>query len=76
MTSAEHHRKWRQEFESQPRIWFTIDSDGVPMNFYESEEAALVEVRWVKARRNFGMVSVSSSPIHSLKLSEDRWRTT
>lgn len=67
--------QWQQDFDAQPRIWFTLDSDGNPMNFYDSREAAMVEMEWCKSRRGaFSRVSVGSSPIHNLDLSKRRWR--
>lgn len=66
--------EWKKEMDEQPRIWFTLDRDNNPVNFYESKDAALVELRWMKSRQHMGRVSIGSAPIHSLDLSQRRWR--
>lgn len=76
----ERIREWKQEFERQPHIWWTeakfVDSEGIKCeptgNFYESKEAAMVEVEWKKRRGE--RIFVRHSPIHSMSLSSDRWR--
>lgn len=65
-------QQWRKELEAQPTIWYTADQDGNPLSFYESKEAALLEVRWWEARGKRGF-DVRCEHIHSLKLSKERW---
>jgi len=66
---------WQNKFRSQPEIFYTSykfegqwEDSG---NFYDSKEAAEIEVEWATARGD--KCRVMSSPIHTLKLSTERW---
>lgn len=65
--------QWQQDFNDQPHIWFTMDSEQNPCNFYDTKEAAMLELEWMKKRPHMGRVSVGSSPVHNLDLSRRRW---
>ena len=68
--------EWQKEFFSGPRVWATwYTEDGIQelSNLYESEEAAQLEVEFCK-RTSRRYPSISYVNIHSLKLSEERWR--
>ena len=64
---------WQTEFNQQPEIYFTWDykHDEPTGNYYDSEEAAQIEVNWAKNKGTH--LQIFSTHIHSLKLSKDRW---
>ena len=65
--------EWQREFIAQPRIWFTEDGDGQVLHFYESKEAAQLEVDFAERHYSKQKLYISSTGIHSLKLSKERW---
>ena len=65
--------KWQQDFAGQSKIYWVTGSTGYPTgNFYDSEEAARLEVDWIK-RVDKRTAVISSSCIHDLDLAKRRW---
>jgi len=78
---SEHNRitdlmSWQKDFRAAPVIYYTtVRFDGQEEdtgNFYDSKEAAEVEVEWGK--KHGKRVSVRCANIHSLELSQRRWK--
>lgn len=64
--------EWQRRFFAQPKVWMTVDSEGTPVNIYDSEEAANVEMEWRRQHKERGYRVVYQF-VHSLELSKDRW---
>ena len=65
--------EWQRQLNAQPVVFFVEDPDGIPTNFYESEEAAAVELTWQRARKGSNY-KLRRQPVHSLSLSAARWQ--
>lgn len=66
--------RWQREFNSAPKVYVTMNADGDISNLYESREAAQLEVNWRRNRGRLLRVRVEAMPIHTLKLSRERWQ--
>lgn len=69
--------KWQQDFYNQPKIywveeWSRDEMDYLPTgNYYDSEENAMREVRWIKNRGK--KARIQYAPIHNTQLTIGRW---
>ena len=66
---------WQRRFYARPPVWATYH-DGAPLNFYDSEEAAKIEVSWHMARhpnRPRSWPRVVRVHLHDLALAQERW---
>lgn len=68
--------KWQEEFKRRPAVFWTECLGEMTGNFYESREAAQVEVDYFAARKDkytYPKMTIRSAHVHSLELSEERW---
>lgn len=62
--------KWQAELSDQPKVYWTrwVSGSEPTGNFYQTKEAAQLEVAHSREK-----MVVMASPMHSLKLSQERW---
>lgn len=70
--NPDKHIKWQEEFYNGPKVWIVIHPDGSVTNYYESKEAAELEVAWHKAQGRRGW-SIATCLVHTFKLAKERW---
>ena len=65
---------WQQELHANC-LWGTMDNEGHITNYYESKEAAELEMAWrrkhmLKWEKRMRIVPIH---VHTLKLAQERW---
>ena len=63
---------WQRRLRAGPKVWMVVDRDQQPTNYYESQEAAEIEIAWRKRHGDRGY-RLQYAEIHSMQLSDERW---
>lgn len=65
--------EWKKQMDARPvTCYATVTSEGFS-HFYETEEAAQLEIEWEKRRGKRYITGIAPIRAHSLALARERW---
>lgn len=64
--------EWQRRFRAAPAVWAVLDREGNIGNLYDSESAAMFEIR-ARPKETQGPIRLN---IHDSRLSRERWEPT